>query len=344
MSRPCLIALLLLGTLLFAAPVWAQPLSYTVQVVAVTDQDAALEVQTSLLDQAFPAYVVRAATPQGDIYRVRVGAFANRGAAHEFAQAMPVISGSDPLPALAEGIPLGVVPLEPRILAVFHDDVEVLEWRSGTAFRSRATAAEGEEAQPFHYVIVEGDEVTQFEAYAAFPLEGGMNLVVQRLPLWPPEWEQREPDELHSLARDLLEELALQLDLTIDRLQEFVAEGEPPYLVVLERTGSLRPEVVGVYPPDADPDGLREPAHAYVELPAPAQPLYRASTGSEPVSTAGDGWSVQRDGRFFRFMTNGGGSAWRVGVGTPLWATGELLLTRSSGRFLLYELKLEAGE
>src|SRR5690625_5166830 len=189
MSRSCLqLVLLFLCFLLTCASAWAQPLSYTVQVVAVTDQDAALEVQSSLLEQAFPAYVVRAATPQGDIYRVRVGAFANRGAAHEFAQAMPTISGSDPLPALAEGIPTGVVPVEPRILADFAGEVEVLQWRSGRAFRSRVSAEEdSDESRPFNYVVVEGDEVSEFDAFVAYPLEGGMNLIAQRLPLWPRE-------------------------------------------------------------------------------------------------------------------------------------------------------------
>lgn len=94
----------------------AQQIPYTVQVVALSDRDAALNVVGDLLRQGFPAYVVRSTSAQGDVFRVRVGAFANRLAALRYAEAMPQVAGGQPVPALAEAIPPGITPLAPRLL------------------------------------------------------------------------------------------------------------------------------------------------------------------------------------------------------------------------------------
>ena len=88
----------------------AQQASYTIQVVALSDRDSATDIMGDLLRQGFPAYVVRSTSSAGDVFRVRVGAFANRPAALLYAEAMPLVAGGQPVPALAEGIPEGHTP------------------------------------------------------------------------------------------------------------------------------------------------------------------------------------------------------------------------------------------
>ena len=66
-----------------------QAISYTVQVVAVSDQNQAFSLIRELGLEGFPAYAARATTQQGDVVRVRVGGFANRAAAVLYADAMP---------------------------------------------------------------------------------------------------------------------------------------------------------------------------------------------------------------------------------------------------------------
>ncbi|HZJ10070.1 MAG TPA: SPOR domain-containing protein, partial [Trueperaceae bacterium] len=97
-------------------PALAQSISYTVQVVALSDREAALNLQSDLIREGFPAYVVRSTSAQGDVFRVRVGAFANRAAALRYASGMPVTGGGQPVPALAEAIPPGITPLAPLLL------------------------------------------------------------------------------------------------------------------------------------------------------------------------------------------------------------------------------------
>ena len=130
--------LLTLGALLATGVAAAQALGYTVQVIAVSDQANALDISRGLLREGFPAYVVRSTGAQGDVYRVRVGAFANRAAAARYAAAMSDISGSRPVPALAEAIPAGIMPLAPRVLwaeAAAGADLRILPWPGGVALR-----------------------------------------------------------------------------------------------------------------------------------------------------------------------------------------------------------------
>jgi SPOR domain len=111
-------------------PVWA--ISYTVQVVAFSDEPRARRVQTELSSQGYPAYLLAVPTAQGQVYRIRVGAFANRAAAALFAEAMPSVEGSTPSPALAEGgVPPGLIPFEPALLGQYDLTttlVQVFPW------------------------------------------------------------------------------------------------------------------------------------------------------------------------------------------------------------------------
>jgi hypothetical protein len=111
-------------------PVWA--ISYTVQVVASSDETRANQVRSELADQGYPAYLLNVPTAQGQVYRIRVGAFANRAAAALFAEAMPSIEGSTPSPALAEGgVPPGLIPFEPALIGRYDLTttlVQVFPW------------------------------------------------------------------------------------------------------------------------------------------------------------------------------------------------------------------------
>jgi hypothetical protein len=158
----------------------ALAISYTVQVIAVSDQASALSISRDLLRDGYPAYVVRSTGAQGDVFRVRVGAFANRGAALRYAESMPEVAGSRPVPALAEAIPQGIMPLAPRLLlqqAWDSQDVRVSPWPGGLALRIQSV----DPLRQALYVVFQDGIERRFEAWAAVPL------AVLPEPLYPPE-------------------------------------------------------------------------------------------------------------------------------------------------------------
>lgn len=330
----------LAALLLLLWPAWAQAISYTVQVVAVSDQASALDVQRDLLDASYPAYVVRASIAQGDIFRVRVGAFANRPAALLFASAMPQIAGGPPLPALAEGIPAGVMPLEPRVLTQLSaEEVQVLPWRDGLALRVQA-----DPAVPASYHVFRGDETLVFEAWHAQPGEDEV-LRLRNLSLWPASWEEEGSEAREEYRVALLDSVAEQLGVTAAELEKF--QRRPvygaPFLPIVERMAF--PGTDGIITAVAEADGAisgygpRRIALGGAALESPDEPHYLASADSEPASGsfAGDGWQASAAGRFFLLSPTEDGRAWRAGVGTPLWGDGSYLLTRSSEEFILYD-------
>ena len=167
-------------TLVAVLTTGALAISYTVQVIAVSDQESALSISRDLLRDGYPTYVVRSTGAQGDVYRVRVGAFANRSAALRYAESMPEVGGSRPVPALAEAIPQGIMPLAPRLLwqyAWTNEDVRVLPWPGGLAVRVQR----GDPLRQARYLVFQDGEERSFEAWAALPL------AVLPEPMRPPE-------------------------------------------------------------------------------------------------------------------------------------------------------------
>jgi hypothetical protein len=159
----------LLLTLAVASSTSAAAIAFTVQVIAVSDQETALSISRELLREGFPTYVVRSTGAQGDVYRVRVGAFANRSAALLYAESMPEVGGSRPVPALAEAIPEGIMPLAPRLL--WHgswesEDVRVMPWPGGVALRIQR----GDPLRQALYLVFQDGEERRFEAWHAVPL------------------------------------------------------------------------------------------------------------------------------------------------------------------------------
>ena len=167
--RPRSAVRLAVATLLVALASAAWAISYTVQVIAVSDQDGAIAIYRDLARDGFPGYVVRTTGAHGDVYRVRVGAFANRAAALRYAESMPDVAGSRPVPALAEAIPQGIMPLAPRLLWQHEwsgEEVHLLPWPGGMALRvQRANPLR----QATYHVFQDGAE-RAFAAWAAVPL------------------------------------------------------------------------------------------------------------------------------------------------------------------------------
>jgi len=158
-----------MGMALAACGAPALAIAFTVQVIAVSDQATALDISRTLLREGFPAYVVRSTGSQGDVYRVRVGAFANRAAAARYAVAMPEVAGARPVPALAEAIPAGIMPLAPRVLwdgPGAGAELRVVPWRDGVALRRQAF----DPLRQATYVLVQGAEVRTVQAWRVAPL------------------------------------------------------------------------------------------------------------------------------------------------------------------------------
>ena len=167
--RPRWVRGVLLGLALAAVGAPALAIAFTVQVIAVSDQASALDISRTLLRDGFPAYVVRSTGSQGDVYRVRVGAFANRAAAARYAAAMPEVAGARPVPALAEAIPAGIMPLAPRVLwdgPVAGADLRVVPWPDGVALRRQAF----DPLRQASYALVQGAEVRTVQAWRVAPL------------------------------------------------------------------------------------------------------------------------------------------------------------------------------
>lgn len=161
-----------LGTLLWVlllALAGAQGISFTVQVIAVSDQQNAIDISRVLLQAGYPAYVVRSTGAEGDVYRVRVGAFANRLAAVRYAAAMPGVGGSQPVPMVAEAIPTGIMPLAPRVLwqgSWAAGELRVLPWPAGIALRQQQLVPLAQA----RYTLVQAGEVRTLEAWWLLPL------------------------------------------------------------------------------------------------------------------------------------------------------------------------------
>ena len=217
-------------------------ISYTVQVAALSDEDAALALQQSLQQEGYPAYLVSVPSESGTIFRLRVGAFADRAAAQTYAEAMRGVGGTAPVPALAEGIPAELFPLEPTLLERYESapemtSVAVMPWGEGAALRTQGRF----EDQPFiaeYRVLREGADTRTFEAWRAAPQPGraGAALRTYNLSLWPGEETSETEREAYTEAR--LEEIARALELAPEQVRPFLLF-EPgrgaPFLVLAEQ-------------------------------------------------------------------------------------------------------------
>lgn len=341
-GRPWLVAAVL-SLAAALAQVDAQSISYTVQVVALSDREAALNLQSDLIREGFPAYVVRSTSAQGDVFRVRVGAFANRAAALTYASGMPVTGGGQPVPALAEAIPPGITPLAPLLLVELPFDgreIAVGDVSGSLVLRSQARAPVG----PAEYVIVEDGSIQTAGAWRLGERDG-QRLWVRETLLWPPTWQDESDAVREGFRTSLIRLLAERLEVE----PEAVAAGEyrpspegAPRLVVVELEAPDRPDGVVLLGIGLPFSGM---THAgpleYLgidaqDLPPVASEVDLASLVDEPPEAVeAEAWSAVADGAYVRL--DAFGSSWRAGRGTPLWTDGRYLLASLDGRLLVYD-------
>lgn len=235
---------------LCAAPLaQAQQISYTIQVVALSDRDSATDIMGDLLRQGFPAYVVRSTSSAGDVFRVRVGAFANRSAAVLYAEAMPQVAGGQPVPALAEGIPAGLTPWAAR-LVLAQDltglDARLLPVGGSLAFRTqqRTPLTQAE------YAILAGGAVERVRAWQLSVADDGSRVVVRDMQLWPDTWQEEPGEVLEGYQSSLIALVAerLGLDPATVRAARYGTTAGAPRLIVVERQvpGASDAELLGL--------------------------------------------------------------------------------------------------
>lgn len=339
-----------------AAAAHAQSVSYTVQVVALSDVDAAQGVQVDLLRDGYPAYVVRSTSAQGDVWRVRVGAFANRAAALLYASGMPEVGGVQPVPALAESIPFGIMPLAPHVLldepladrtvavGTLGEQL-ILRLQARSAPEGEAPAADPAQPvfQPAEFVIIVG---TAFERRRAwrFGEVDGAHLWVRETLLWPATWRD-ETDEVRegfrsSLLRLLAERLGVDVAAVEAASYQPVTE-EAPRLIVVELEAPDQPDGVrllglGLPAGGFDADGpLEYLGITRDELPPLVGDVAVDQLLADPAEQVeGEGFIASSDGAYIRL--NAGGSSWRAGLGQPLWSDGRRLLAVVEDRLLIY--------
>lgn len=343
---PPLAKALVLGLLLLGGS-WGrtQSISYTVQVAALSSQGSAEGLRRTLREAGYPAYLVSVPGDAQTVYRLRVGAFANREAAQAYASAMRGVGGTVPVPALAEGIPPDLIPLEPNFIAAYPlqgGRLEVVPWGEATALRVQPFVQDRPQIASYRILARAGVSAgLSFEAWRAAPLTGEDGVLERVTDLL-----------LDTPAR--LADVAEGLGLTPEQIEPYVfgAESEP-YLVVAERfdpvsgTGARYPALgnpasQGTRP--AGPEliwfGQAAPENFPGSLPEPLfllQNLFRDGKLAPPENeVTGNGWSARADGRFTTVVLDN--RTWRALVGRPLWAGGDFLLVLANREVALYEM------
>ena len=345
----------LTAIVLLALAGWTWSISYTVQVAAVSDQESALSLVRNLLRDGYPAYFVRTTTEAGFVFRIRVGAFQNRGAALLYAETMPAVAGARPIPALAEAIPSGIMPLAPALLLSAGVDglrAELLPWADGIALRMQQVAPLEQAA----YYLLDAPEPVPFVAWTAAPEDDVTAVRVRDLPLWPEPTADGEdaPEVRAEFAAQLRRLIATQLGVenaVVDDAVRTTAEGVP-VLVVVERfqpgvpdsgelIGLAEPsETIGRYGPEAfvaGADAVPPQPEPLLHLTGPDLAVPDMPAADSEAQVTGDAWAAAPDGAFARLAVDG--ASWRAAVGAPLWAAGDLLVTLHEGALLFYRFE-----
>ena len=366
-----------LGLLLGLPLAAAQTISYTVQVAALSDQASAEGLRRTLSEAGYPAYLVSVPGGAGTVYRLRVGAFADRDGAQAFAAAMRGVGGTVPVPALAEGIPPNLIPLEPRVVARYRVSesgrLEVVPWGDAAALRVQGRL-EGEPLVASYRVLTPELVASPFAAWRAAPLPGissgalpdeqnAEENTVQRvtnLPLYTAEEATALPADgsLTETGRARLLEAAEALGLSEAQVRPYVFS-EPgrgaPFLVVAERfdpvsrTGGRYPALgnpvvgnpgtarIGVAGPDLTWFGQAAPEAFPEELPDPLFSLSTPPRQDEPTGNLAGAGWSAVRDGSYTALT-AGKRRWRAVVGRPLWAGGDFLLVYMGEEAILYEV------
>lgn len=354
----------------------ASAISYTVQVAALSDEAAARALLQTLSDAGYPAYLVSVPGEAQTVFRLRVGAFTDREAAQTYADAMRGVGGTVPVPALAEGIPPDLIPLEPRLMGRHtftpaFERFDVLPWPGGAALRMQGRF-EDEPFEPTYHVLTPDLVGAPFSAWRAAPssaangaatgasgVRPGVVERVTNLPLVPLDEPAPEGDELGAYGQEQLQEAAAALGLTPAQVRSYLFY-EPgrgaPFLVVAERyrprenTGGRYPALgnpLNTMMPAAGPEltwfGRAAPAGFPEGVPEPLVALSELVTEEGALREdaplgplVGDGWRARPDGAYTRLEV--GERSWRALVGAPVWAGGRYLLVLEMGHVVVYDL------
>lgn len=331
-------------SVIWLSAVSAQAIAYTVQVIALSDEVRALQLQGELAAQGHPAYLLTVPTPQGRVYRLRVGAFANRAAAAQYAAAMPSVGDSEPTPALAESIPQNLIPLAPELVGRYPLSgvaLSLVAWREGLALRAqRSDTLQEADYQEADYRVVGGPS---FSAWRASPQDDGTILRVTSLPLWPEDYKAAAQTERDAFAETVLAEVAADLELMPEQVSRFAFDGEPPFLVVAER---FNPEI-------GERTRLRALGQPASVLSTNGPELQWLSDAEAPDLTevvvlevglenkgqaevVGESWRAVPDGDYTRLESLNEQKTWRAVAGRPLWAGSQVLVTLSGDDAFVY--------
>lgn len=340
----------------------AQAISYTVQVAALSDQASAEGLRRTLREAGYPAYLVSVPGEAQTVYRLRVGAFADRDAAQAYAAAMRGVGGTVPVPALAEGIPPDLIPLEPRFLARYpfaseSERLEVLPWGDSAVLRTQGFF----KSQPViaTYRVLNRELVASpFSAWRAAPVSGEARVTerVANLPLFTAgEADTLPGGGLTPSGQARLVEAAEALALTPEQVRPYIfyePERGAPFLIVAERFDPVS-RTGGRYPALGNPAAARlPPAGPPLTWFGRAAPETFPGTLPEPLFSLegrrvpppgglqGDGWQARRDERFTALSA--ASRTWRAVVGQPLWAGGDYLLVYAGEQVVLYEVAAPA--
>jgi hypothetical protein len=327
---------------IFASQAWA--ISYTVQVAAFSDEMVATDTMQALLDQGYPAYLISVPTDQGQIYRIRVGAFANREAAALFADSMQGLLGTSPSPALAENIP-GDYPLQANLLGSYDLEttlVQLFPWGDQVALRVQPKDAS---VQAIYKI---GEK--EFLAWNAV-LDDDWIIRMYSLPVWNPDHPEATAEAKDQYRAVVLANIADQLDLTPKQVAafEFNAEGKdaPPYLVLVERWNPETEEREFLRAIGQEGSELR----AYgpelvlfqgeeVALSLPKE-MFEPQVDKPQKEILGESWQAVKDGDYISLKTEDPQKEWRIALGQPIWASQDLLLALYQGQLLVYRLETE---
>ncbi len=343
----------------------AQAISYTVQVAALSDQTSSESLRRTLRDAGYPAYLVSVPGETQTIYRLRVGAFADREGAQAYAAAMRGVGGTVPVPALAEGIPPDLFPLEPRFVmrsrVTSFERLEVVPWGDAAALRTQGRF-EDEPLIATYRVLSPELALSPFAAWRAAPLPGAapteanVTLRVANLPLFAADEVDTLPDGvLTSTGQARLLEAAEALGLSEAQIRPYIFY-EPgrgaPFLVVAERFDPVS-RTGGRFPALGNPGGPRKaagPELTWFGQPSPEtfpttlpDPFFSLSSLVQAGKVippdgvlTGNGWQAVRDGRYTALSV--GSRRWRAVVGQPLWAGGDFLLVYARPGVVLYQV------
>ncbi len=329
------------GLLLLAS---AMAISYTVQVIAVSSEITALELLSQLSDQGYPSYLIRVATPEGPVFRIRVGSFANRSAAAKYAEAMSDVLDSAPSPALADGIPENLSPLEAELVDSFSstERLEVLPWQGEVAFRSQPKSF----SEQAHYRVV---DITEFDAWKAVPQEDGSIIRVYSHYLWSEKWTILTETERAGERLEALKLISDALGLTPTQLEafEFKPINSRPFLVLVDKFNPVTQTSVLLKAVGQPETGLSSFGPDIIWLDQKEIKLTDIKPQFEPTpSTQGEGifeipnnYKVKADGLFIQVTTQDPQKIWRAAAGRPLWLRENWLIASYNQELLLYKFK-----